>query len=314
MKQKVERTNFTEFETEKVNSEFDFSLERPGATKFILNKKQYNQILENADETLKEIFESYGPFKYSDDDWYTLGLSKSDLQAQISDKYIGQVRKGTDIKEGKGVSISKRGDFYEGFWKDGKHNGKGRMIYAANALYQGDWKDGRSQGFGIYYDLESGGKRKSEFKNGKCHGDGIEQWPEGTTFKGSYKNGMKEDFCVFKWADGSSYSGNIHQDKLEGLGTLKMEDGRKYEGYFENNKMHGEGTFTWPDGKKYIGSYYEGQKHGKGKLVWPDGREYYGEWIDGKAEGEAIVTDETGMKMKKFVEKGEIREERLSLF
>lgn len=200
--------------------------------KTIIDKKSMTDILSKCSERVTEIFWNYGPFKYTDNDWYALGLQKSDLEGKVSETYIGQVRKGTSIKEGRGVNISSEGNLYEGFWKHGKQYGKGRMIYASNALYQGDWKNSQHQGLGIYIDCESGGKRKSEYKKGRAHGEGIEQWPDGTTFIGNYRNGLKNGFGSFKWGDGSSYDGNMNNDLLEGLGTLSMGDGRKYEGYF----------------------------------------------------------------------------------
>ncbi|CAI2373185.1 unnamed protein product [Moneuplotes crassus] len=294
---------------------FDFDLNRPEADKTITSSSVMSKILKNASEEVKRIYKKYGQYKYSIYDWYNLGLDKDDLvEEQDFSSYCGEVRKGTQVREGKGVSLGSQGDLYEGFFKHGRQYGKGRMIFHNNTLYQGDFKNGVAHGFGIFIDCESGGMRKAEFKQGKIHGEGIEKWADGTTFKGFYRKGKKSGFGVFRWADGSSYEGDLQKDELNGLGTLKMPDGRKYEGHFENSNMHGEGTFYWPDGKRYVGSYRNGQKHGRGKMMFPDGQEYYGEWVDGDVTGDTFITDENGKKTKQYVEKGEVIKNLTNLF
>ncbi|CAI2373575.1 unnamed protein product [Moneuplotes crassus] len=300
------------------DASFDFSLVRKGADNTIATEKVMKKILKNVSPAVRRIYKVNGPFKYCIEDWYNLGLDKEELvweeDYNTSSSYCGELRKGTHVKEGKGVYLNEQGDLYEGFFKHGRQYGKGRMIFHNNSLYQGDFKNGVPHGFGIFIDCESGGMRKAEFKQGKIHGEGIEKWADGTTFKGFYRKGKKSGFGVFRWGDGSSYEGDLEKDLLHGLGTLTMSDGRKYEGHFADNNMDGEGTFYWPDGRKYVGSYKDGKKHGKGKMMFPDGQEYYGEWVEGEVNGSAFITDESGKKTKQYVEKGEIIRKLTNLF
>lgn len=315
-------SNFeTDTEVEEIDVTNDmFTLNIPGNTKYLIDKEMMRRPLGHVSDTVFNLFSKFGQFKYRKSDWKALGLDKKNLETTKLIKYkndsyyYGQLRKGTDVKEGRGVFVTEDGSLYEGFWKHGKQYGKGRMIYTSNAIYQGDWKSGEYHGLGIYIDCDSGGMRKSQHKKGKAHGEGIELWPDGTTYKGQYKAGQKAGYGIFKWADGTHYQGGMKNDMLEGLGTLDLADGRKYEGTFKESKMHGEGTFTWPDGKKYVGAYVDGKKHGMGKLQWPDGKEYFGEWIDGKVHGEAMFKDEKGRKSKHLIDKGKFKKQFTKLF
>lgn len=102
---------------------------------------------------MKALYKENGPFKYSVYEWYSLGLDKDNLKEMTdTQKYCGDTRKDSKVKEGKGVFLTPEGNLYEGFFKHGRQYGKGRILYSANALYQGDWKNGAPHGFGIYID------------------------------------------------------------------------------------------------------------------------------------------------------------------
>ena len=48
---------------------------------------------------------------------------------------MGQLKEGTDTKEGIGIVVHSNGDIYEGWWKDDKIEGKGPAQFAFE-LYQ----------------------------------------------------------------------------------------------------------------------------------------------------------------------------------
>lgn len=96
----------------------------------------------------------------------------------------------------------------------------------------------------------------------------MEQWPNGSCFKGSYVNGKKA-----------------------GQGHLTSSE---YTGEWLDNQMHGKGEYKWSDGRKYVGQYVQDQKEGYGEMEWPDGRKYKGYYKDGKQEGIGIYINSQG--------------------
>lgn len=102
--------------------------------------------------------------------------------------YIGEFRKGTNIREGRGIFITNRGDLYEGFWIDDDKFGTGRMIMKDGSIYQGHFKEGKYHGKGIFCSPK-GIIYKGEWANNKCNGTGYERFKDGSSFYGTFQNG-----------------------------------------------------------------------------------------------------------------------------
>ena len=127
-----------------------------------------------------DYFKRYLNLKLLNDDIYEL----SEIYISLKTKYIGQLLKGTNIREGKGIDYYENGNKrYEGDYKEGKADGKGIEYYEnGNKRYEGDWKDGMPNGKGILY-YENGNKSyEGDWKEGKQDGKGIKY----------YENGKKE--------------------------------------------------------------------------------------------------------------------------
>ena len=94
-------------------------------------------------------FNKYLNLKLLNDDKYE--LSEIYLTSKI--KYIGQLLKGTNILEGKGIGYYENGNkCYEGDFKEDKWNGKGIGYYKnGNKGYEGEFKEGKANGKGIGY-------------------------------------------------------------------------------------------------------------------------------------------------------------------
>ncbi len=74
--------------------------------------------------------------------------------------YVGQVCRGifwgnTKTPQGRGVrtytSGLKKGEVYEGQWRDGKQHGHGIYTWADKRRYEGQWLDGKRHGRGIIW-------------------------------------------------------------------------------------------------------------------------------------------------------------------
>ena len=75
------------------------------------------------------MYAKLGQFQYNQPDFSPSSIQQSIYTTKVGGNkaiYLGQLKEGTEIKEGVGIEIKRRGDIYEGCWKDDQRNGKGR--------------------------------------------------------------------------------------------------------------------------------------------------------------------------------------------
>lgn len=96
--------------------------------------------------------------------------------------YYGQYNAATKEREGKGVCVFKNFTLYEGFWKDDNPNGTGRLINSAGTIYVGGFENGQYHGEGtlIHQEDKSRHSYKGKWKEGIMHGEGHEQFTDGS--------------------------------------------------------------------------------------------------------------------------------------
>jgi len=75
---------------------------------------------------------------------------KDEILLENGDKYTGEWRVGTDIREGHGVYVWQDGATYEGYFVNNTNYGKGRIVHADGAYYAGQWINNMADGFGVY--------------------------------------------------------------------------------------------------------------------------------------------------------------------
>jgi hypothetical protein len=83
---------------------------------------------------------------------------------------------------------TKKGNVYEGEWRNGLPNGHGAYTYADGHKYVGESKDGKSHGQGTFT-FANGDKYVGDFKEDKYHGQGIGITADGKRFEGIWENG-----------------------------------------------------------------------------------------------------------------------------
>lgn len=289
------------------------SLKRVGNSKEMFLKAPLKHMLKHANYTVKDIFQKLGAFRVKPTDIPT-DIAEENLEFRCEIKnlgpegfYLGQWRKDTNTKEGRGIWINPKKEIYEGFWFNGKQSGMGRFINSEGDVYQGQWKNGNPDGYGILKNNE-GMIYKGQWAKYAPHGQGYEIWADGTCYYGEFKKGAKNGEGHYKWIDESEYKGEVKNDKLHGDGIYTWKDGRSYSGCFKNNKMHGRGVFRWADGKVYQGHFINDNKEGEGEMSWPDGRRYIGEWKKGKQHGIGTMIDQDNKsKIGEFIEGNPIR-------
>jgi hypothetical protein len=132
-------------DTDWENYEEDLTIDRKGKSKNMFKDKIYEIALANAPADLKEAFEFKGPFKVKQKDippeinTDEVDFNHTQCKNETGDTYIGQFRKGTTLREGRGILLSSENYIYEGFWIDDQKFGVGRIIIENGNTYQGEW-------------------------------------------------------------------------------------------------------------------------------------------------------------------------------
>ena len=86
--------------------------------------------------------------------------------------YIGEWLVGTDIREGRGISIWKDGSMYEGYYKNNLSYSIGRLLHSDGDIYHGEFKNSKADGLG-YYLHKDGSCFRGFWKEDKQHGRGF---------------------------------------------------------------------------------------------------------------------------------------------
>jgi hypothetical protein len=210
-------------ETDWESYEKDVTFERKGHATQMFKTEILEEVIGRASKELNSIFKQYGPLKikpkdvpkeiHSDEVEFRHEGYKNDR----GDIYVGEFRKNTSIREGRGLLLSAEDYLYEGFWLDDHKFGFGRILLANGNAYQGEWLDDASSGLGIYATAD-GLMYKGEWVNNKCCGDGFERYKDGSKFKGKFIDGEKSGKGLLRFADGKEYKGNFLNGNIEGYG------------------------------------------------------------------------------------------------
>ena len=126
-----------------------------------------------------------------------------------------------DMPDGEGTHIYPDGSKYVGNFQNGFKHGKGTLTWdGKNGKYVGDFKNGFKHGKGSYALYEEDNHLPylyydGEWKYEMRHGDGKEEYP-----------------------DGSKYIGSYIDDKRNGQGVMIFShNNKRYEGNWKNNKL-----------------------------------------------------------------------------
>mmetsp|Transcript_950 Transcript_950/g.1303 ORF Transcript_950/g.1303 Transcript_950/m.1303 type:complete len:171 (-) Transcript_950:809-1321(-) len=105
---------------------------------------------------VKRMLMRYGPFEYlSEERENLMGFEERETREamllQNGTVYVGEWRKDSNTREGRGVQVWPDGSLYEGYWKNNKANQYGRLLHKDGDIYQGEWLDDKAHGVGFYY-------------------------------------------------------------------------------------------------------------------------------------------------------------------
>ena len=98
-------------------------------------------------------------------------------------RFVGQIRMGTNIMEGRGTCTWRDGRNYEGEWRDSKLSGHGVCSWPSGSRYEGEWKDNKKSG------------------------QGVQTWPNGYRYEGGWKDDERSDRGVLWLPNGRVFDG-----------------------------------------------------------------------------------------------------------
>ncbi|XP_018319676.1 MORN repeat-containing protein 3-like [Agrilus planipennis] len=145
-------------------------------------------------------------------------------------------------------------DKYKGEWKNNLKDGKGVYLSRTKQLYEGDWAENYRHGFGILaVPLEKIFilKYRGDWRRGLYGGFGEEHYPDGSYYIGYFKNSKKHGEGEMWYADASYYYGDWRRGGRHGFGMFieppieprGKSYGNRYEGQWANDLKHGKGRY-----------------------------------------------------------------------
>eukprot|EP00931_Biecheleriopsis_adriatica_P067410 TRINITY_DN4155_c0_g1_i10.p1 TRINITY_DN4155_c0_g1~~TRINITY_DN4155_c0_g1_i10.p1 ORF type:complete len:1620 (+),score=354.63 TRINITY_DN4155_c0_g1_i10:281-4861(+) len=151
--------------------------------------------------------------------------------------------------------------------------------------YAGELKDGKKHGEGLW-ELPDGELYSGQFKDDKRHGQGTMEYSNGDSIFGEWKEGQPHGRCEMRYVNRGRCTGIWQDGEPPKEVTMNFDDGSEYFGSWKDGKRHGvNGTHKGVDGSVYVGSWKDDQKHGAGEYVWADKSKYSGQWQGGKRHG-----------------------------
>ncbi|XP_026557457.1 ankyrin repeat and MYND domain-containing protein 1 [Pseudonaja textilis] len=107
---------------------------------------------------------------------------------------------------------------------------------------------------------------------------GVQEWPDGSCYKGEFSFDLKLGYGEFAWDNGERYVGQFYKDYRHGKGVYFWPNGSRFTGSFYLNRKEGYGTMEFTDGKQFQGLYKSDERFGPGIETYPDDRQDVGLW------------------------------------
>ena len=273
----------------------------PGDLIFNFNDIPLNEEITNVENDLGEfIIEEKELLKYMEQ--YPYNPKSFSIRYPSGEKYSGYFSPDWE-KEVFGIQINKDGSKYVGLFKNGMFDGRGRLILRKGDYYEGEFKQNKANGFGKYVNVK-GEIYIGNWKDDKQEGEGELILQDGSRYNGQFKNGMKNGEGKIVWNDGSYYEGNFSKNYFDGYGVYMMRNKKAYIGEWKNGQMNGFGIFSCPDGKSYKGYYVNDKKQGFGIYSGKNNLRYEGKFKKGKQYGIGRIINEKGEKQLGLYLKG----------
>lgn len=132
----------------------------------------------------------------------------------------------------------------------------------------------------------NGSVYSGDFKDGKRHGQGRQQWADGAVYEGAWVDDKIHGQGQLTHGNGDVFAGNFVNNSAQGQGKYIRFEGGEYMGEWANDRQHGKGLEVSPDGDRYEGTFKAGKKDGTGFYQWSNGCKYEGQWSNNRINGE----------------------------
>lgn len=250
------------------------------------------------------------------------GLRFESLKIADEGVYAGFIDHGLN-RQILGVMFTKKGNTFEGEWKDDRFEGIGVQAAKTGKMYVGQHIAGLKHGIGRYQSDER--QILGQFEKGATHGVAIMQLPSQLKkISGYFVNGQLNGFGIVKskmhdknyslrafFENGHAnaigiekctdklYEGQFKNNNKTGVGQFSDPNyplgAMRYLGYFESNNFTGFGIQKVGEEFSYEGGFKSGVKTGVGRLQSPANNcSYIGEFSDDFQQGFGKYTDEIG--------------------
>lgn len=204
--------------------------------------------------------------------------------------YKGQVQQ--NCANGWGVLVSSKGDYIEGFFKNGYLNTFCRWIDRRGKFYQGGIRDGLLEGKGVLRD-KYGITIDTTWVNNKASGQTRITSSDRKVLARAQAAGIS--LALAHNGDVIVFEGTVKDGKSEGFCyVLNPKEDFFYRGQFLNDTFHGYGEKCHFSRRVYKGQFKAGKEEGTGQLQYPDGRTFSGQFKDGMPAGSGQLTTESG--------------------
>jgi hypothetical protein len=132
----------------------------------------------------------------------------------------------------------------------------------------------------------NGSVYSGDFRDGKRHGQGRQQWQDGAVYEGSWMDDKIHGSGQLSHGNGDQYTGAFVSNSAQGQGKYLRYEGGEYIGEWANDRQNGKGLEVSPDGDRYEGAFKAGKKEGYGIYQWSNGCKYDGQWSNNRINGE----------------------------
>ena len=210
-------------------------------------------------------------------------------------------RDGIGIKKSDDGKISsviyKNGRLVKQEFKIDMPDGEGTHVYPDGSKYVGNFQDGFKHGKGTLTWDGNNGKYVGDFKNGFWHGKGTyavyraDSHLPNLYYDGEWKYGKRHGNGTEEYSDGSKHVGIFINDVAEGDGTFIFPNGSRCKGY-------------WRDGWVYLSTSQQEEANRINKKI--KDLEFKLKQIEKKGlevNGEKDISEEDRAKMKETIEK-----------
>ena len=115
------------------------------------------------------------------------------------------------------------------------------------------------------------------------------------SYEGMYTEGKKHGIGKLQMPNGDKYQGAFAADKFEGEGSYFFANGDVYSGSWQAGERSGEGTLMYAkDESQLVGTWVKGAMV-TGKWIWKDGTSWHGPFKNSLPLGKGVFYFPNGM-------------------